>query len=449
MDIKSFNKDLFLELIHGLNVHGVKYNIIGDYQYLPESVGHDVDLWTNDMKAFRACLESAMKKTGFLPIIDNETHQGFNIACYKRFGETICIMKFDVMHDTSYKSFLELVSSDEMEACTKPYKDFFIAGPESEALMHFLYPMFEWGYIKKDVYKEDILKYYTNPIFEAKFTKLWGKSTASEILKLIENKEWKKIEKMMPSLRRKAILRSIVKPHTWLKMWYTGTDLVGRWIKPTGKALAFCGLDGAGKTTILDELNDIFVDLLKSKKVFYGYWRPSTLPEMRVLLGKKVEKDPTKKEREKGKTIIEPERKPKGKLASLVKLFYFWLDYMLAFFKYGQIQSRGGMVLFDRHYIDMIVHPQRFEMNVGRGLMLFLYKFIPKPDFTFFLWCTPEEILARKQEFTKEEIQKMIDDYNCVGKKIKNYVPIHTNTSIPEEIDEILKHISKQVAHES
>ena len=433
-----------MALIDRLNAKDVKYNIIGDYQHLPESVGHDVDLWTNDMKAFRSCLESAMKETGFLPILDNETHQGFNIACYKRIGYSICIMKFDVMHDTSFKSFLELVSSEEMEACTKPYKNFFIAGPESEALMHFLYPMFEWGFIKKDVYKEDILRYYKEPLFFNKFVKLWGKTAASQIIYLIEKKEWGTISKMMPALKRKAVLKAVVKPHTWLKIWHTGVDLIGRWFKPTGQALAFCGLDGAGKTTILDELNDIFVDLLKSKKVFYGYWRPFCLPEMRVLLGKKVVKDPTQKEREKGKTIIEPGRKPKGKLTSLVKLFYFWMDYMLAFFKYGQIQSRGGMVLFDRHYIDMIVHPQRFEMNVGRGLMLFLYKFIPKPDFTFFLWCTPDEILLRKQEFSREEISKMIDDYNNVGQHIKNFTPIHTNTTIEEEVAEIFGYIASK-----
>ena len=52
----------------------------------------------------------------------------------------------------------------------------------------------------------------------------------------------------------------------------------------------------------------------------------------------------------------------------------------------------------------MIVYPQRFGMNLPRGLMLFFYKFIPKPDKTFFLWCTPDEITARKQEYTNEEI---------------------------------------------
>lgn len=444
MNIFNINKELFVHLIDNLNYANIKYCIIGDYDNLPESVLHDIDMWTNDIKNFRECLENAMKDTGFRPIIDNETHQGFNIACFKKELDGICIMKFDVMSSTAYKSFLDLFSCKEMEASIVPYKNFFIASKSNEALMHFVYPMFEWGYIKKDIYKEEIYKYFQDSIFRTTFERLWGYSTSNKILDKISRRDWKGIEAMMPKLRRKAIFRALHKMNTWKKMCYTGSDLIKRWIKPTGISIAFCGLDGAGKTTILDELNQIFLNLLKSKKVFYGYWRPMVLPEIRVLFGKKVVHDPAIREQQKGKTIIEEDKKSKGKIISTFKLFYYWIDYLLAPLKYGQIESRGGAVLFDRHYIDMVVHPLRFEMNVGRKVMLFLYRFINKPNFTFFLWCTPEEILLRKQEFTKEEISKMIDDYNDVGQYIRNFTPIHTNTTIEEEVAEILGYLASK-----
>lgn len=444
MKILNFNKNLFSLLIENLNQAQINYCIIGDYENLPENVGHDIDMWTNDMKIFRSCLENAMKATGFRPIIDNETHQGFNIACFKKETDGITIMKFDIMNSTAYKSFLDLFSREEMEASIVPYKNFYVASEVSEALMHFVYPMFEWGFIKKEVYKEAIARFYKDPIFAKTFNRLWGKTTAEEVLGKIEKRDWKEIEMMMPALRRKAILRALPKYKTWRKMVNTAADLIGRWFRPTGISLAFCGLDGAGKTTILDELNHIFVDLLKSKKVFYGYWRPMTIPEIRVLFGKKVEHDPAIKELQKGKTVIEEGKKAKGKLISTFKLLYYWIDYLLAPLKYGQIESRGGVVLFDRHFIDMVVHPLRFEMNIGRNVMLFLYKFIRKPNFTFFLWCTPDEILLRKQEFSREEISKMIDDYNDVGRHIKNFTPIHTNTTIEEEIAEIFGFIASK-----
>ncbi len=444
MKIKIFNKQLFCLLIENLNQAQVKYCIIGDYENLPESVEHDIDMWTNDMNAFRLCLENAMKRTGFRPIIDNETHQGFNIACYKKETDGITILKFDIMNSTAYKSFLDLFRSEEMEASIVPYKNFYIASGANEALMHFIYPMFEWGFIKKDIYKDAICKYCNESIFKVTFERLWGKSSSNMVLDKISQRDWKGIEAMMFKLRCKAVLRALPKMETWKKMFYVSTDLIKRWHKPTGLSIAFCGLDGAGKTTILDELNHIFLNLLKSKKVFYGYWRPMVLPEIRVLFGKKVVHDPAIREQQKGKTIIEEGKKSKGKIISTFKLFYYWIDYLLAPFKYGQIESRGGAVLFDRHYIDMVVHPLRFEMNVGRKVMLFLYRFINKPNFTFFLWCTPEEILLRKQEFTKEEISKMIDDYNDVGQYIRNFTPIHTNTTIEEEVAEILGYLASK-----
>lgn len=442
MEVKSYNKEFYLELIGGLNARSIKYCIIGDYENLPESVGHDIDLWTNDVEAFREVLFAAIAKSGHKVLIDNKTANGCNVAFYKREGEVITAMKIDVMTDTSYKSIITLVDDKVTAENVMPYKDFYVANLESEAVMHFLYPLFEWGKIKKDVYKEAILKYHKAPIFKQTFTKLWGAATADELLELIETEKWDKIVGMMGALKKKAMMRAIFKCSTWKNVFKAAYYTLRRTFKPSGKVLAFCGLDGAGKTTILDEMNDMFVGLLKSKKVFYGYWRPYVIPEIRELFGKKNSKAGVDKQAQKGVTVVEPEKKPKNPVVSFVKLCYFWLDYVLAGRKYGSIHERGGMVLFDRHYIDMVVHPQRFEMKLPRWIIMLMYKFIPKADYTFFLYCTPEEILKRKEEFTAEEIQQMTDDYMEVGKKFKNFVPIHTNTTIAQEIDEILSHIA-------
>lgn len=442
MQILSYNKELFKILISGLSNDSINYCIIGDYHNLPESVGHDIDLWTDDVACFRKVLFEAVEATGFKVIIDNQTANGCNVAIYKREDNIIYLMKIDVMVDTAWKSVITLVDKDMMAGNIMPFKDFYVANPESEAVMHFLYPMFEWGKIKKDVYKEDIHRYYKSDIFRKCFTTLWGESMAIEVLNLIENKKWDEIQKRMPCLKRKALVNSLFKCCTYKNVLRAFYYTIRRKLRPSGKVLAFCGLDGAGKTTILDEMNDMFKDLLKSKKVFYGYWRPYVIPEIRELFGKKNSKDGVDKQAQKGMTVKEPEKKPKNIITSFIKLCYFWLDYILASCKYGGIHERGGMVLFDRHYVDMAVHPQRFEMKLPQWLILFMYRFIPKADYTFFLYCTPDEILKRKQEFTKEEILEMTDNYIKCGRKIKNFVPIHTNTTLEEEIDEILSHVA-------
>ena len=444
MVINFFDRVFFVNLIEELNVSSIKYCVIGDYKGLPDKVSHDIDVWTDDVKDFRKTLFDCIKKAGHKVLIDNRTANGCNVAFYKREGEVLTFMKIDVMVDTSYKSFLTLVSKESTAQSVQSYKDFYVISPEGEALGHFLYPMFEWGFIKKDIYKADIQKYYQSNVFSSAFRKLWGEKTSNEVMALIGDGKWKEIETSMKLLRRKAVLRGMLRIETWRNVFRMAYHAGRRWFKPSGKCLAFCGLDGAGKTTILDELNVIFVDLLKKKKVYYGYWRPFVIPEIRELFGKKNSKDGIDQQAQKGKTIVEMERKPKNKLFSIFKLLYYWLDYMLASVKYGGIRSRGGMVLFDRHYVDMAVHPQRFEMGLSGKLILMLYKIIPKADYTFFLYCTPEEILRRKQEFTSDEIKTQTENYLEVGKSIKNFVPVHTNKTIAEEIDIILSHISKQ-----
>ncbi len=443
MKIFNYNKDFFRLLLAELSNKKISYAIIGDYEKLPDYIGHDIDLWTDDVKGFRRVLFDAIAKTGHHVLIDNRTANGCNVAFYKREGETLTFMKIDVMVDTSYKSILTLVSKETTAQCVLPYKNFYITSPEGEALGHFLYPMFEWGFIKKDIYKADIQKCYQSDVFKAAFQTLWGEKTSQHVMSMIRDGKWKEIEQAMGRLKRKAVLRGSFRTSTWSNAFRTICYMVRRWLRPSGKCLAFCGLDGAGKTTIIDELNEIFVSLLKRKKVYYGYWRPFVIPEIRELFGKKSSKEGIDQEAQKGKTIIEPERKPKNQFVSFVKLLYYWIDFMMAPFKYGGIRSRGGIVLFDRHYIDMAVHPHRFEMGIPRKIILFLYRFIPKADYTFFLYCTPEEILQRKQEFTADEIKEQTEKYMKVGKSIRNFVPIHTNTTIAEEIDEILSHVAK------
>lgn len=443
MKINNCNQRFVEDLFAGLNAKAIHYAVGGDYEGLPDKVGHDIDIWTDDVKSFRGVLLEVIKKNGHHILIDNTTANGCNVAFYKREGETLTFMKIDVMVETSYKSVLPLVNKEITAKNIVPYKNFYILNSEIEALGHFLYPMFEWGFIKKDVYKSDIQKNYKNPVFREAFLSLWGKKKTGDVLSMIGEGRWDEIEKRMKVLRKQALLKGGMKARTWSNLSRTLYYVMYRYLKPSGKCLAFCGLDGAGKTTILDELNDIFVSLLKKKKVYYGYWRPFVIPEIRELFGKKNSKDGIDQTAQKGKTIVEPERKPKNKLVSLVKLLYYWIDYMLAPFKYGGVRSRGGVVLFDRHYVDMAVHPHRFEMGISRRLILFLYKFILKADFTFFLYCTPEEILKRKQEFTADEIKEQTEKYLEVGKSIRNFVPIHTNSTIAEEIDEILSHVAK------
>lgn len=434
LDIKNFDSVFFEALI--LNIADLKYCIIGDYENLPHSVSHDIDLWTDNVDLFLYRIKETIRTTGFRVLIFNRTANGANVVFYKKISDIIVVMKIDVMSDTSYKSFLPLVSTKIIEANIKSYKSFYVAKEEIEATMHFLHPLFEWGKIKKEKYKDEIRKNYKTTVFISSLENLFGKKKSDNLCQLIATEKWEQIEKIMIAYKRSALFRFFLKPVASMRFFKLLSSIFSRVVKPSGYVLAFCGLDGAGKTTILNNLNQIFVDVLKQKKVFFSYWRPYLLPELKVLLRKK------RKNEDDTPIVMAMNRKPRNRVISIIKLLYYVFDYIFGSLKYIGIRSMGGVVLFDRHYIDTVVFPYRFEMSLPESVFLFFYKLMPKPDFTFFLWATPNEIHNRKIEFTKEEIQQQINDYNLVGSKIKGFVPVETNKTITEEIEKIFFHIS-------
>ena len=138
MKVLSFSSAFFRTLIMKLNTGNVTFAIIGDYHDLPNSVGHDIDLWTDDVDGFRKCLFGAIEESGHHVLIDNRTANGCNVAFYKRKGDTLTFMKIDVMKDTAWKSIITLVDKETTAQSVERYKDFYITNPDGEALGHFL-----------------------------------------------------------------------------------------------------------------------------------------------------------------------------------------------------------------------------------------------------------------------------------------------------------------------
>lgn len=437
--IEYFHKGFFEDLITRLE--SINYCIIGDYEFLPDSVSHDIDIWTESPMHFLDRIRDTAKITGFRFLIINHTSNGFNTILYKKEDDLIYIIKIDVLSDASYKSLLTLVDSNTLKNNRKLFNKFVVANNEITTLMHFLYPLFEWNQVKEK-YKDEISRDSKSVIFKTGLVKLFGTRISRKITQQIDDQDWKGIESSLFYYKATASLKFVLKKD--FTQFKKGISFlfhnIKRFFSPTGYYIGFCGLDGAGKTTIINILQEVFIFVLKKKKVYQGYWRPYLLPELRTLIGKENSKANVNTDSNEN---LDKQLQQKQGMASLLKFFYYWLDYILGIFKFASIYKKGGIVLFDRHYIDMILHPQRFGMNLSKSFMLFMYNFIPKPNYTFFFWASPEEIHKRKVEFSKEEISQQIDLYMKIGGNIKNFYSIETNKTIASEIDEILYIISK------
>jgi thymidylate kinase len=175
--------------------------------------------------------------------------------------------------------------------------------------------------------------------------------------------------------------------------------------RPKGFVITYSGVDGAGKTTIIDR----FAHQLKTKyrkEVVILRHRPSLLPILSAWVYGKKEAE------QKAAVQMPHQGTNSSKLGSFIRFGYYLFDYIVGqFYVYIKYISRGYIVLYDRYYFDFINDPKRSNIIINKKVSQFFYRFLLKPHFNFFLYAKPEAILKRKQELDAQTIDSLTTEY--------------------------------------
>lgn len=174
--------------------------------------------------------------------------------------------------------------------------------------------------------------------------------------------------------------------------------------------LAVVGPDGVGKSTFIEllrkDLARVFVKDEASIKV--SHFRPRLLPNIKELL-RKGSTDATE--------FNHPHRAaPAGTLGSLVRIAYYWLDYVIGYWLLVRWRSPSENVyVFDRYFYDFLVDPQRSRISLPLWVRCAFLAITPEPSLVFFLDCPAEIIYRRKQELPLAEIERQIGVYRQIA----------------------------------
>lgn len=172
-----------------------------------------------------------------------------------------------------------------------------------------------------------------------------------------------------------------------------------------GVVISFSGVDGAGKTTIMDNTEKLLKEKYKEKIIRLRH-RPQILP---ILSSYKYGKEEAEK---RAAETMPRTGSNKSGIGSLVRFIYYYLDYLLGqFVIYFKYTMRGYTILYDRYYFDFIVDFRRSNININPAIPKFLFNFVFKPNINIFLYASPEVILKRKQELPSEEIVTLTKNY--------------------------------------
>ena len=198
--------------------------------------------------------------------------------------------------------------------------------------------------------------------------------------------------------------------------------------------------DGTGKTTFLTQLLNrlafLYVDAPNDIKRFHLYhFRPGLFPNLGAVGEKaRVMKQDT--------DFTNPHRaKPAGFFSSLIRITYYWLDYVLGWMYYTRRDVQYDLyTVYDRYSYDLLVDPRRTRLKLPYWVRRCFVACMPHPKINFFLKASPDVIIKRKAELTHNEITRQVSAYERLSVR-KNIITIDANKCVDEMVDEALPHL--------
>ncbi|TVQ67110.1 MAG: hypothetical protein EA360_03245 [Balneolaceae bacterium] len=194
-------------------------------------------------------------------------------------------------------------------------------------------------------------------------------------------------------------------------------DILKSLFRSKGMIITFSGVDGAGKSTVIEHIHREFDKKLRKRVVILRH-RPSLLPILSAWTKGKViaEQDAA--------NTLPRQGSNRNVISSLLRFLYYYTDYLAGqFVVYFRHVLRGDVVLYDRYYFDFINDSVRSNIHLPETLLRAGYLFLMKPDFNFFLYADAATILARKQELDKETITELTSKYIDLFRKLDSGRP--------------------------
>jgi thymidylate kinase len=186
--------------------------------------------------------------------------------------------------------------------------------------------------------------------------------------------------------------------------------------------IAFLGCDGSGKSAVIDGLAARLT--ADGHAVTHGHWRPKPFA---------TGDNPS------SPAADNPHgQHPRGVVSSILKLGWLWLNWWVAWFQFVRRDCRRGYLLFDRYHGDLLADPKRYRYGGPMFLARLASRCMPQPDHVIFLDAAPDVLLARKQEVSREALEKGRAAYLLMARSNRRVHIIDATPSLDTVIDRVL-----------
>lgn len=416
---KTFNGDkqgnsiekLLNSLFSRLDREDLSYCVLRNHENIPFDIGNDLDLLVHikDIKAFDKTLRDAGIDSGW-HVVKNPSRFGYR-SYWMAEENTNRIIHIDVWSRFTWKGIRYL---DERQFLNnrKRNRDFHITETCCEIVLLLVKDIIQTGKIRRK-YTKRIQDFSQNNSAELVnlLRKGFGRKFASSLVQKAQIGAWDKIESNSFNFQKKLFSHAFLRnPFSTIYGFFA--FLYGyfsaSFSKRSGIVLVLVGPDGSGKTTIAEAIRKSLSDLFPNQRYYHGHF--GILPELKKIKiffpgGKDLVAENSNSDIEGEKTVVLPNpANPVGLMRHLAYLSYYSIDYFLGHFIAARSRGRGDLLLSDRYFYDYIIQPR--PSKFPEWPVLFLMKFIPKPDILLYLKCRSDVIYKRKPELTTSEISR-------------------------------------------
>ncbi len=437
MNLSAFASDLLGQFFINLANDNLRYAVLRNYELLPEANdSKDVDIVVSprDLGRVVALLKETAKENNYQLVWKNELDYLEGFVFVKIDGDSVYSIKLDIFNGFEWRG-CSYINHNLIFDSTVDYNGFRVPIKAHEAFIMIVYYVLYAKTIKSK-YLEPIYKNANNDMEEfSKITKLTFQEELAE--KIITFVKEKKIAELV-SLR--AEIRSSV-----IKYNFKNESIVSSFFEHIkteywdrnrfGTLIAFSGPDGAGKSTLVDAVMEIFYSLGINGNKIPHHLLTSNIPSLHKLPGapkKYAKQDYTKPYQE----------KTAGFLSSIARTVYYYFAFLFDRILYVKKELRDNkIVIFDRYYTDIMADPVRIRIGLNKTLIQKVFNTLPSPDFTFVVLAEKEKILSRKDELTKEKLEQLLVAYVSLPKVLSNCTVLHNNTTVEEGMFMICKNV--------
>ncbi len=177
--------------------------------------------------------------------------------------------------------------------------------------------------------------------------------------------------------------------------------------------IVFLGVDGSGKTTMVDGLTEWLKKEMPKTKINYFHFCP------------------TKRYNKKGSiAVTNPHALPTYNIPiNIIKDIFILWNFFVGGRKVKKLLKKGETVIIDRYYYDLLIDPLRYRL-LNLTYRKYLIKSVLEPDGVFYCIGDSSQIYQRKKETSIEDIiiqqNRILQVVNLMNSERARWVEVNT-----------------------